>query len=221
MYNMNTLTPVIIIILSYLIGAIPFGLYLARCFGVPDIRKVGSGNIGATNVWRNAGGKAAALVFFFDIGKGALAVIVARMTTQSMMSADLFMIICGMTAVLGHVFPVYLKFRGGKGVNTALGVVASLMPFESAVAFVLFAIVVAITKYVSVGSMVGALSLPISLDVKSIWLAKDSSQALFYFSIIIALLVLVTHRTNIGRLINGDENKFSFSSRSKGAGTNA
>ena len=116
------LTALTAILIAYLVGAIPFGLVVARIFGVRDIRQVGSGNIGATNVLRTLGMRAAVWVFLLDIGKGAVPVLLAGSVSQSAIRPDLFLVLVGLAAVLGHVLPVYLGFRGGKGVATAFGV---------------------------------------------------------------------------------------------------
>ena len=123
---------VIAVLIAYLLGAIPFGMIVARLYGAGDIRTLGSGNIGATNVWRVAGAKAAVWVYLGDIAKGTAAVLVGRYVAQhfqpTMLPIDTFLVLCALTAVLGHVFPVYLGFKGGKGVNTALGTMLVLLP---------------------------------------------------------------------------------------------
>src|SRR3972149_965893 len=113
---------------AYLLGGVPFGLISSRLCGVPDIRSQGSGNIGATNVWRVVGPKAGIWVLVLDVGKGAAAVLAARLIDQTLVSHDLFLTGCAAAAIVGHVFPIYLRFKGGKGVNTALGVMITLLP---------------------------------------------------------------------------------------------
>ncbi|HVP07382.1 MAG TPA: glycerol-3-phosphate 1-O-acyltransferase PlsY, partial [Candidatus Acidoferrum sp.] len=155
---MATILPIVV---AYLLGAIPFGLIIARLYGVHDVRQSGSGNIGATNVWRVAGPRAAAWVYLLDIGKGAAAVAIARFVHQDTIQRDLFLVFCAMAAVLGHVFPVYLRFRGGKGVNTGLGVMLSLLPLETLISVAVFVIIVALSKFISLGSIIAAVCLPI------------------------------------------------------------
>ena len=202
-----------ILLLSYLLGAIPFGLLLARWFGVRDIRTHGSGNIGATNVWRVIGPKAAIWVYILDIGKGALAVLIARSVSQEWLPRDTFLVLAALAAVLGHVFPVYTRFRGGKGVNTGLGVIATLLPLEALICFVIFVIVVALSRYISLGSIVGTISLASIVGVERELLGRQIAVIYFYLVLALAALVIATHWKNIGRIIHGTESRFSFSKR--------
>ncbi|MEA1979713.1 MAG: glycerol-3-phosphate 1-O-acyltransferase PlsY [candidate division Zixibacteria bacterium] len=207
------------VIFAYLIGSVPFGLIVCRVYGIKDIRQQGSGNIGATNVWRIAGGKVAAWVFAGDILKGVLAVIFAELFyniigVQSI-GLESFQVICGFVAILGHVFPVYLKFKGGKGVNTALGVVVSLMPLETLVAFLIFVVVLLISKYVSLGSMMAAVGFALFIFIEKFMLSKEIATVNLFLAIILALMILITHRHNMSRILNGTENRFSFSSRGR------
>ncbi len=210
---------VIPIFLAYLIGAIPFGLIVARIFGIEDIRKHGSGNIGATNVWRIAGGKAAAWVFASDMLKGSLAVLIAQFAHQQFnltaVNIDLLMVSAGVAAVLGHVFPVYLKFKGGKGVNTAFGVMATLLPVASVIGIGIFGVVALITRYISLGSMLGALSFCLIVIWEKFGMNKEIADIYIYISILMTLLILITHHQNIRRLLTGTESRFSFSSKKK------
>ncbi|UCC43881.1 MAG: glycerol-3-phosphate 1-O-acyltransferase PlsY [Candidatus Zixiibacteriota bacterium] len=208
---MATLTTVATIILSYLLGAVPFGLLVARLHGVKDIRERGSGNIGATNVWRTAGPGAAAWVFILDIGKGAAALVLARLIGSSLLSADIFFICCGGAAIVGHVFPIYLRFKGGKGVNTALGVMVMLLPLETTIAVGLFLIVVGLTRYVSLGSIIGALGLPLAILLEQMLFERTVENIYLYVTLALALLVLLTHRKNLARLLSGTEDRFSLS----------
>ncbi len=209
----TTLTAILV---AYLIGAVPFGLLVARAFGVGDIRSVGSGNIGATNVLRTLGMKAAIWVYFLDIGKGAAAVLLARELDQTWLRPDLFLVLVGLAAILGHVFPVYLKFKGGKGVATSAGVLAVLMPIETLLAVVVFFIVILASRYVSMASMAAALTLPVAITVERSLLDQDVSRVYWLLAIAIGLFVPLTHFRNIRRLLSGTENRFSLSRR-KGA----
>ena len=131
-----------LIIIGYLIGAIPFGYLIPKLFGVTDIRTVGSGNVGATNAYRGAGPVAGILVLIFDIGKGVAVVILARSVTNSYLPSEYLILAAGMAAILGHIFTIFLSFKGGKGVNTALGVMITILTFEVLAALVIFIIVV-------------------------------------------------------------------------------
>lgn len=207
---------IILIVAAYLLGSIPFGLIVSHLAGVDDIRKLGSGNIGATNVWRVAGFKAAIWVFIGDIGKGALAVALARYFATGNTGAiriDHLLVICALMAVLGHVFPVFLKFRGGKGVNTALGAIAALLPIETFVAFAVFIVVVMLFRYVSLGSIIGVIAFGVVVVVEKFVMKSNIDIIYVYLSLVMALLIVFTHRQNINRLINGTENRFSFSAR--------
>lgn len=207
---MDFVLPLSTIVLSYLAGAIPFGLLVARAYGISDVRSVGSGNIGATNVWRSVGAKAGVIVFVFDIGKGLTAILVAQMIEQSIVSQELFLIFCAAAVVLGHVFPVYLQFRGGKGVNTALGAFGMLLPREVGIAIVIFIIVVLITRFISLGSISAALGMFIVILIEKFYLSYEIANIYLVVSFLMALLIIITHRKNIGRLISGNENKFSL-----------
>ncbi len=210
------------VILAYLIGAVPFALIVARLHGIEDLRKVGSGNVGATNVWRVAGKGAAAWVFFGDIGKGVLAVLLALYVTNhfeyALMSRELLLVSCAIAAVLGHVFPVYLGFKGGKGVNTGLGAMITLLPVQVLIALVVFAIVLAVWRYVSLGSVVAAVTLFAVVALQRGFELGSVDTVYFYVTLVLAILIILTHRHNIGRLVRGRENRFSFSSRTGGGG---
>jgi glycerol-3-phosphate acyltransferase PlsY len=200
------------LIIAYLIGAVPFGLLVARVAGVNDIRQQGSGNIGATNVVRVAGFKAGIWVYLLDIGKGVSAVLIVGLFHQSLLSRDLFLLCGGLAAVLGHVFPVYLRFKGGKGVNTALGVMLVLLPVETIIAFVVFLIVVLISRFISLGSILGAISLPLVILTERIFFNRMVASVYLYVAVVLALLVIYTHRANIRRLVSGQESRFTLSS---------
>jgi glycerol-3-phosphate acyltransferase PlsY len=203
------------ILVAYLIGAIPFGLLIGRLYGNADIRKSGSGNIGATNVQRVLGFKAAIWVYLLDIGKGALVVVLAGLVPQTVMAYDTFAVTVGVAAILGHIFPVYIGFKGGKGVATAAGVLLVLLPVETGIAVGLFLIVLFMFKYVSVASMVAALSFPASVTIEQSLLGQDISRTYWLLTIAIGLMVPVTHYKNIQRLLAGNENRLELG-RTKG-----
>ncbi len=211
---------VLLIAVAYLLGAVPFGLLIGRLAGVGDIRKLGSGNIGATNVWRVAGFKIAIWVFLADIGKGALAVLLARFfAPDAALRPEHLYVICAAAAVMGHVFPVYLRFKGGKGVNTALGAIVALLPVETLISFGVFVATVLLFRYVSLGSIMGAIAFCVVILVEKFALGSPMEMIYVYLSVLIVLLIVFTHRQNIKRLVSGTENRFSFSAgKTKGTG---
>jgi acyl phosphate:glycerol-3-phosphate acyltransferase len=198
-----------LMVLAYLLGSIPFGLLLAKIFGGRDVRRAGSGNIGATNVVRVAGPAAGILTLALDAGKGWLAVWLAGKATNVSAAA---MMAAGLFALLGHCFPVWLKFRGGKGVATAAGIFAALCPEALLAALMLFALVVWFWRYVSLGSLAAAAAIP--LLVYFLWAPHFAPPAsVDVGSFLISALVIYQHRANIGRLARGEEPKFSLSKR--------
>jgi glycerol-3-phosphate acyltransferase PlsY len=184
----------------------PFGLLLGRFFGAADVRKAGSGNIGATNVARVAGPLAGILTLLLDAGKGALAVLLAaRLTNDS----ALWMMIAGLCALVGHCFPIWLGFRGGKGVATAAGVFLVLCPPAFLGAVVLFILVVLHWRFVSLASISAAAAMPLLIYF---FLAPHHAPpyVVTFGSLAAALLIVYKHDANIQRLVQGDEPKFSF-----------
>jgi glycerol-3-phosphate acyltransferase PlsY len=188
----------LLIIASYFIGAIPTGVVLAWAFSGKDIRQEGSGNIGATNVTRVLGKKLGALTLVGDLLKGFLPVWVGSYLVSSLNVVCLM----GCAAFLGHLFPVYLKFKGGKGVATALGVFLYLSPIVILVEIIVFVFVVGIWRYVSLGSLIAAASMPFLLVI------IGSPKPVVLLSMAFALLIFIKHKANIQRLLNGTENKF-------------
>jgi glycerol-3-phosphate acyltransferase PlsY len=205
----------IVAVMAYLLGSIPFGYLLVRIFRGEDIRLSGSGNIGATNVARSGAKGLGIATLALDALKGALAVWLAALLAGSKynLCGDFFQHPCApalrlmstaaLFAVLGHVFPVWLRFKGGKGVATALGVFCVLFPAAILVALGIFILVVVITRYVSLGSIVGAIAFPAaayflqSTDALSLLLASS-----------VSLIVILKHHQNIGRLLSGTESRF-------------
>ena len=216
---MGSITTLIPIVIGYLLGAIPAGLIVARCFGVRDIRKEGSGNIGATNVWRVVGPGAAIWVYVFDIGKGVVALLIARQFDPTIFSRDLLLVICAVAVVLGNIFPVYLSFKGGKGVNTSLGAMLVLLPWETLICVAIFILVVWWTRFISLGSIVGALSLCLILAGERFLMDRAIADVYLYLGAALALVILLSHRQNIRRLVAGTENRFSLSSKTGKAGS--
>ncbi len=205
---------ILIILLAYLLGSIPFGLIVARLFGVTDIRLVGSGNIGATNVMRMTGVFPGILVTVMDIGKGTLAVMLAGSFGGYLLGElEYLKLAAGLFAILGHIFPIFLKFKGGKGINTALGVFITLLTLPTLIGIILFILSVVITKFVSLGSILGSLSLPITVFIFKMLNPGQYHTVYLPVTIIFAVLAVFTHRANIKRLINGTENRFSLHSK--------
>jgi glycerol-3-phosphate acyltransferase PlsY len=198
--------PVAIAMGAYLLGSIPFGLLLGKLFGAGDVRKEGSGNIGATNVARVAGPVAGILTLLLDAGKGALAVAgAARLTNES----ALWMMTAGLAVLMGHCFPIWLRFRGGKGVATAAGVFLVLCPPACLGAVILFVLVVIFWRFVSLGSISAAAAMP--LLVYFLWAPRHAPPlSIIFGSWAAALLIIYKHDANIQRLVQGDEPKFSF-----------
>lgn len=190
---------------AYLLGSIPFGYLLVRIFRHQDVRSTGSGNIGATNVARSGGKSLGLLTLFLDALKGYVAVIIAmHLAPSTIHGASRLAISAAVVAVLGHVFPVWLNFRGGKGIATALGVFLALVPWVALSALGLFIVIVAITRLVSLGSILAAVSIPLF----ALLLVPARSAALLTGLICISLLTIVKHHANIIRLLKGTESRF-------------
>ena len=186
---------------SYFVGAIPTSYLLSRLFAGIDLRQHGSGNLGATNLFRVLGWKYAIPAALVDIAKGAIPVLVFAAQVSD---SQLFALGCGVAAILGHVFSVFVRFKGGKGVATAAGVMLGLAPLALTVAAVVWALLVKLTGYVSVGSIAAAAVLPLA-----VYLLEDStSPALLWIATAIAAGVILLHRGNIQRLLKGTENRF-------------
>lgn len=204
---------------AYLIGSLPFGYLIARFVAGVDIRKSGSGNIGATNVARVLGKKLGIAVLVLDCLKGALpTLLLPLLLADSDVHRLHLAVVSGTAAILGHMFPCWLKFRGGKGVATALGVALALAPLSTGVAFIVFALCVALTRTVSLSSILAACTF---CGVELWWLRPspfgDDTWSLAAFSTLVPLLIIVRHRTNIARLMRGEEPKFQFGGKSKPA----
>jgi glycerol-3-phosphate acyltransferase PlsY len=202
----NSLTLVAIPFAAYLLGSIPFGVILAKLFGAGDVRKAGSGNIGATNVARVAGPVAGVLTLVFDVAKGATAVLLAERFTNS---SATWMMVAGLAAFVGHCFPVWLRFRGGKGVATAAGVFLVLCPLAVLGSLIVFILVVAFWRYISLGSISAATAMP--LLIYFLWAPGHAPPpAVILGTLASAILIIYKHDANIQRLVQGEEPKFSF-----------
>ncbi len=185
--------------LSYLIGAIPFGLIIAKLKGV-NIRQVGSGNIGATNVLRAVGKTWGILTFICDAGKGFLPV---RLLPQYFEATPALSIICAIMAVMGHNWPIYLRFKGGKGVATGAGALTALAPIAVGIALLVWLGCFLTTRYVSAASIAAA-----GTAAATAWFLPDKPAALLVT--LLSFLIIWRHKTNIQRLLNGTENRFNF-----------
>lgn len=194
-------TQIIYLILSYLIGAIPFGFFLTKIFTKKDIRHYGSRNIGATNVARVAGKKLGLITLILDGGKGAIMVILAQSLFQNFPNIELFTILVAISAVFGHIFPIYLKFKGGKGVATTL---ATLLALNLILGFLVCCIWLTIFLVFRISSL-SSLSAVFSSIIISYFL--HLSQAQIIFCIVIFAIILYRHKENISRLLSGKENK--------------
>ncbi|MEX0981711.1 MAG: glycerol-3-phosphate 1-O-acyltransferase PlsY [Bacteroidales bacterium] len=194
---------------AYFLGSVPTAVWVGRLFHGIDVREHGSGNAGATNVMRVLGVKPGLPVLLFDMLKGLLSVLLIQAQGVVGKEQELFIILSvllGAMAVIGHIFPFFAQFRGGKGVATIAGVCFALHPLATLSALGLFLLVVLIWKYVSAGSISAGISFPIWL----ILVYRSPYQSLWVFSILAAILLVITHRRNIIRLIHGEENKATF-----------
>lgn len=193
------------VIFAYFLGGIPFGFLFVRFALGKDIRTMGSGNIGATNVHRSAGGKAGVIVLLLDIAKGFLAVWIAGLLTHNAPEA----LACTAVAVmLGHAFPIFLRFRGGKAVACFIGAFLYIAPLALLAVLAVFVVVVAFSKYISLGSIAASLLFPIA-----VWQIMHPAPPILMASVFAALLIVLRHRGNIERLVAGTENVFSLRSR--------
>jgi glycerol-3-phosphate acyltransferase PlsY len=196
-----------ILAIAYLVGSIPFGYLIVRAKEGDDVRQSGSGGTGATNVSRRAGKVAGVMTLVFDLLKGAFTVFLAGQLGDGLFpAADWTVAFAGVFAILGHIFPVWLRFRGGKGVATALGVFLMLAGTLVAVAAAIFAVTFAFTRYVSLASVVSVASLAIILCVLT--LVEPLALPMAVAAILSAGLIIFAHRANIRRLIDGTEPKF-------------
>jgi len=203
----------LLLILAYLVGAIPTSIWVGKLFYKIDIRNFGSGNAGASNAIRVFGTPVGLFVLVFDMFKGYAAVNLVRFFSFLDPATPQYVnvqIILGIAAVLGHIYPVYAGFRGGKGVATVFGVLLALQPFATLCAAGVFLISFFITRYSSVGSILAGLSFPIWIII----VFKSENIQLNIFSVLVGILLIYTHRKNVVRLWNGNENKTRFRSKS-------
>lgn len=201
----------LLLVLSYLVGAFPSSVVYGKVFRGTDIRKHGSGNAGGTNAWRVLGWKIGLPVMITDVAKGAVAsLLIARIPIGPLpLDPSTVALLCGIVAVIGHVYPVYTRFRGGKGVATGAGMLIANAPLAGACALTVFALLLVTFGRVSLGSIVAAMSLPIFVFVLDQFTTIDYPFLLLVMTIVLALFIVVTHRSNIRRLLRGEEKAFS------------
>jgi len=210
------ITPINIfaLILCYLIGSVPSSVWIGKIFYGIDVREFGSGNAGATNTFRVLGKKAGIPVLLIDVFKGWAAVNLAYLISESQPGSVAFVdlqLALGIVALIGHVFPVYVGFRGGKGVATLLGIVIAVHLYAALVSIGVFILILLVTKYVSLSSIIAAFAFPVNI----IAVFKTGIPSLVIFSLFIALLVLITHQKNIERLLSNKESKADLLKKNK------
>ena len=198
---------VLLVLGAYLLGAIPFGLLVVRGVTGRDIRQEGSGNIGAVNVHRIAGPAVAVLVLSLDLVKGLVPVLLTRVLAAGQPGVDALAVMTGVAAVAGHNWSVFLRGQGGKGIATSYGVLLALSPVAAAVAALVWVVVVLLTRYASLASLLGVLSVPV------VMLARHERASNLFFGIVALIFGVYRHRSNIQRLLQGEERKLSFRER--------
>lgn len=201
-----------IIILSYLAGSFPTAIIVGKISKGIDIREHGSGNAGGTNVFRVLGWKLGVLVMLVDVFKGFLATYYISQFSyfgDSTLELTYLMLIAGVFAIMGHIWTIFAGFRGGKGVGTAAGFMLGLMPQAVIVGFIVFFVILFSTRYVSLSSMIAASSIPITLLLQKFGFGIDVPWVFIGITILIAILIIYTHRSNIDRLLKGNENRIS------------
>ncbi len=208
----------LIVIISYLIGSFPTAYVVSKTFFGFDIRKKGSGNMGSTNVFRTLGWQWGVIVQIVDLAKGLLPVLVIanlfevnyHFGATYFEDITIIMIIAGVSAVVGHILPVYIGFRGGKGINTAAGMLFGIAPVDVSIALGIFILAVIFSGYISLGSILGAVTFPSSLLFRYNFFGVDipAYNILIYFAAGLALVLIYAHKKNIKRLIEGRENRF-------------
>ncbi len=204
-----TLQIILLIILAYLVGSIPTSVWIGKWFYKVDVRTKGSGNAGATNTIRVLGWKAGIPVLLFDVFKGWFAVYMANFILSDVYTGDQFInikIALALAAVIGHIFPVYVGFKGGKGVATILGVGIALFSYSVLVAVGVFAVVLLITRIVSISSIIASILFPFIV----VFIFNVNNLSLIIMSVAVAVFIPLTHLKNIKRLIKGEESRFDF-----------
>lgn len=210
----------LIVLISYFLGSIPGALWSSKALHGVDIRNYGSHNCGATNAFRVVGWQAGALATIVDFGKGFLAAgVVAWViridpipSTLALFGGDEYVVLgllAGIVAVIGHMYPIFARFEGGKGVNTAAGMLLALTPVTMAITLAIFTVVLLSSRYVSLSSITAAIAFPTIVAVRRFWFGVDLDPSLLVFGGLLALAIIVAHRSNIQRLLNGTESQIS------------
>jgi glycerol-3-phosphate acyltransferase PlsY len=209
MINLDT---IILLVAAYLLGSMPFSVWIGQLFYKIDVREYGSGNAGATNTIRVLGKKAGFAVLFLDISKGVTAVWLASLASDIDPDTEAFInlqLVLGIASLFGHIFPIYAGFRGGKGIATLLGVVIALDPIAALSSLIVFSIVLILTRYVSLSSIISSAVFPFYI----IFVEKTEFLSLILFSFFITVIVILTHQKNIERLIRREESKIFTSGK--------
>ena len=201
----------LIIFLAYLIGSIPTAVWVGRKFHGIDVREHGSKNAGATNTFRVLGRKSGWFVLIIDVLKGLLAAILPLLFKTEYDDNQLlfFQLSTSFVCIIGHVYPVFAQFRGGKGVATALGIIIGLNPFSAGISLLIFLIVFFAFRYVSLGAIITSIAYPFI----SYFVVKEDAKSMIVFSVLLGVLIVLSHRKNIKRLINGEESRMNLSKR--------
>lgn len=201
---------IVVIVAAYLLGSIPFGYLIVRLRAGADVRETGSGGTGATNVSRRAGKLAGVLTLVLDAAKGAAAVVLASWLLTSNYGLNWFVVGAALAAILGHCFPIWLGFRGGKGVATGVGVFLVLAPLAVGCAAIVFLVTVWLTRYVSLASIIATAALPLLVVLQHFFLKPlQGFQYVMSVAVIGGVLIIIMHRANISLLLDGTENRFN------------
>ena len=204
---------IIMLIIAYAVGSINFSVIISRKMAGFDVRKKGSGNAGSTNVLRTVGIKAAVITLICDILKGVVAILIAVLLGNIMKDVDkaLLVQIAGVMVIVGHTFPIFFEFKGGKGVATALGVLLTINWEIGLICLIFAVVIIAFTRMVSLGSIGAAILFPIlTLFIRERFIVEATGLKFFVFSLLIASFVIFNHRENVKRILNGTENKLTF-----------
>jgi acyl phosphate:glycerol-3-phosphate acyltransferase len=201
----------LIIFLAYLIGSIPTAVWVGRKFHGIDVREHGSKNAGATNTFRVLGRKSGWIVLIIDVAKGLLAAILPLLfeTDYSENQLLFFQLSTSFVCIIGHVYPVFAQFKGGKGVATSLGIIIGLNPISAGISLLIFLIVFLASRYVSLGAIITSIAYPFI----SYFIVKEDAKSMIVFTVLIGVLIVLSHRKNIKRLINGEESRMNLSKR--------
>ena len=201
----------LIIFLAYLLGSIPTAVWVGRKFHGIDVREHGSKNAGATNTFRVLGRKSGWFVLIIDVLKGLFAAILPLLFKTEYADNQLlfFQLSTSFVCIIGHVYPVFAQFRGGKGVATALGIIIGLNPFSAGISLLIFLIVFLASRYVSLGAIITSIAYPFI----SYFVVKEDAKSMIVFTVLLGALIVLSHRKNIKRLINGEESRMNLSKR--------